>query len=389
MRLPYKILVFSIVFIYMSNMPLFIFAMGATAFKPLYWYFVVIMLAILVVVLNPSILAGKKSKSSIIFFGLLLFSFHTFLGFLYSSHSQIAEQVLITRLEVIILFFSFIIILLHLKGAFRCVQLAILVTAILAIIMNLVDFFDPIWSTVSGRAAGLYLNPNLSGKALVFLMVAGIPLVPARFRILFCAIVGVGVLVTFSRSSWMLWGVAILGLIIAGYLASGSKKLLFLFGFLAIILIVYNMGVFASLFIQNSWLLDYLTPNTQARLGLLQEAFTDNSAQIRFYLAKEAWNMFQERPLLGFGLGFTHEWGYSLSTHNMYLSVLVETGLVGLMVFSGFLAIIWHHADHIGKVILILFIFSSFSTHNNLDQPAMIMMLAFAAVFHTSKEKSS
>ncbi len=387
MSFLFRISVFIIVLIYMSNIHLFFFAMGITAIKPLYWYFVAIIQAIAIAIFKLSILQSQKSKSFIVFFSLFLF--HAFLSFLYSSQSPIAEQALITRMQVVAWFLSFLI-LLQFNGAFKYALSAILVTAILAVIMNIMDFFDPIWTTAPGRAAGLYLNANISGKMLTFVMVAGIPFIPVRFRMLFCGFIGVGVLVTFSRSSWFLWGIAILGLVGTGYLMSRSKKLIFLLSFIAVSSILYGIisGLFAS-FAYDSWLFDYLTPDTLFRLGLDGGSVADDSAQVRFYVANLAWNAFQERPLFGFGLGFIYEWGYSKAPHNMYVSILAETGLIGFMMFCGLVAIVWRHANSIGKVIVILFIFSSFFTHNNLEQPAMMMMLAFAAIFQATKYKLS
>jgi putative inorganic carbon (hco3(-)) transporter len=72
-----------------------------------------------------------------------------------------------------------------------------------------------------------------------------------------------------------------------------------------------------------------------------QDKSLDSSAQERVAIWDDAVALFQEHPV--FGTGFdTYEWqqrvGSFRDTHNYYLKVLVETGIVGLMLFLLLLA---------------------------------------------------
>jgi O-antigen ligase len=83
---------------------------------------------------------------------------------------------------------------------------------------------------------------------------------------------------------------------------------------------------------------------------------TEESVLMRPLLARVAWNMFLDRPLLGCGLGryldqsnyYLHDRGTELVLekargyvqHNVFLSLLVETGLVGLGLWLGLL-LLW------------------------------------------------
>ncbi|HEY6305889.1 MAG TPA: O-antigen ligase family protein [Candidatus Angelobacter sp.] len=62
----------------------------------------------------------------------------------------------------------------------------------------------------------------------------------------------------------------------------------------------------------------------------------DDSAQDRVVLWADAMDLFQQNPLFGGGFD-TYEWQHRVSTykdtHNYFLKVLVETGIVGLLLF--------------------------------------------------------
>ena len=67
----------------------------------------------------------------------------------------------------------------------------------------------------------------------------------------------------------------------------------------------------------------------------------DDSAQDRMTLWNDAMNLFRQNPVLGAGFD-TYRWqhrvGIYTDTHNYYLKVLVETGIVGLLLFLFVLA---------------------------------------------------
>src|SRR6266700_6379589 len=67
----------------------------------------------------------------------------------------------------------------------------------------------------------------------------------------------------------------------------------------------------------------------------------DDSAQDRVTLWNDAMNLFRQNPVLGAGFD-TYRWqhrvGIYTDTHNYYLKVLVETGIVGLLLFLFVLA---------------------------------------------------
>ncbi len=88
----------------------------------------------------------------------------------------------------------------------------------------------------------------------------------------------------------------------------------------------------------------------------LSAADAERSVQLRPLLAVVAWEMFKDRPLIGHGYGhyFEHNAPYHVNRsydlpleqartyaqHNVFLSVLVDTGLIGLTLFTSWLAML-------------------------------------------------
>src|SRR5262249_42571553 len=95
-------------------------------------------------------------------------------------------------------------------------RLAIVIATIAGVLLNIYDLMNPgIFSNIPGRAAGLYVQPNGAGMALVFGCIAGLPCLRrswSREAFLFASLVGV--LTTFSRMSIIAF---ILLLIIAAF----------------------------------------------------------------------------------------------------------------------------------------------------------------------------
>jgi O-antigen ligase len=73
----------------------------------------------------------------------------------------------------------------------------------------------------------------------------------------------------------------------------------------------------------------------------------------------------------------------------MYLMLAVESGIVGLLVFLLLIGILWLHSNSIGRVAVVLYAVSSFFSHTNLEQPAILCLMAMVAVFYPRKAESA
>ena len=120
-------------------------------------------------------------------------------------------------------------------------------------------------------------------------------------------------LYTFSRGGYL---AALVGILILGFLK--DRKLLILLG---VFLLTWQMVV----------------PNAVRQRILMTKSSTgelDASAQQRVELWNESWQSIKESPLIGKGYA-TFRYGQHaanlLDTHNLYVKVWVETGIIGLL----------------------------------------------------------
>lgn len=148
--------------------------------------------------------------------------------------------------------------------------------------------------------------------------------------------------------------VASVAAIVISYLFVNRKKLTgTMFKTLAVAAIaVIAVGVFAT-----------FVPAVQATLERFIELSDDGTGNGRSYLYECAWSMFHANPLLGCGWGTYSKYvattslgamysnlGFSsMSAHNVYLQLLAETGVIGLIsfVFPAFVSIFvaMHHSE--------------------------------------------
>jgi len=117
----------------------------------------------------------------------------------------------------------------------------------------------------------------------------------------------------------------------------------------------------------------------------------DDSALERRLVATSAWEQFSENPIFGYGLGAS-ALSTIAGTHNMYLALLVEQGIVGgalycilvLLVFGKGYRLIRGRKDtaahrDIGAALLVMSAYIAvvgLFTHNLLEQASNLFLLA-------------
>ena len=254
------------------------------------------------------------------------------------------------------------------------------VAAVVNALIVIYDFFVPTFSTVLNRAAGFFVNANGAGSALVLTMAAGLLGVPPRWRLAYVALLTFAVVVTFSRSSWLALMMATVILFWQGHVAFRRQRRVIGFVALSAIGLIGLSIVNGSLadVVAATPLADYLDENTLARLGFGEFA-SDFSAEERrgaFVYSLETFRV-TANPILGEGLGHTIVWDYRVGPHNMFLLYLVEHGLVGLVFYLALMGILIARSRGPGLVMALgVVMFSSF-THNLLDSPWRLVMIAF------------
>lgn len=317
-----------------------------------------------------------------------LYLIHGILMFFYSSQHPDGLEMVKDRLIDGILLVTCLMLLNLRPGMVRVAQWGILWTLFFAVGMNLLDFINPMFSFVEGRAAGFYVNPNIAGRVMSLGMVACIPLVPPRLRFTFCLVIGIGVFATFSRSGWFNWTVGIIALTVHGLLVFRHKwpSILF-FSLLGLTLIYVLLSGLALEVIAALHLDGYLTPDTLSRLSGFEITFRDYSTGERLKLIPQSWEVIRDHPLLGAGADLRLM--FDQRPHNMYLLVLTQGGMLGLLMFVTLLWLLWHHTSATGRATIVVYVFSSLFTHNNLEGPTTLLIVALIASLRPTTSEST
>lgn len=350
--------------------------------KPLYTYFLLLGFTVLYVLYRGASgrpIMGSPDSRLYGFFGwLALYVVYGLFEFLRSTQDPVAVQVLITLGEEVLLAGAFAMLMSE-PRRLRIIVAALAFLAVLGTVMNIWDFFDPVFSNVPGRAAGLYVNSNIAGDFIAMSMVGGLTAVRRNLRLPYLLFCGVGVLVTFSRESWIIWGLAVAWLGWQGYFGNVRRRLL-----MSVLAVIIGAGFTALLFagqigslVANTSLQPYLTSNTAARLGIGASVLSGRATEQRLDAISDSLHEAASAPFLGHGLGYTTEWRYSHGPHDMYLLFLVEGGIPGLMLYLALVFMLWRAGVGLGRVMALQIIVSSFFTHNHLDQPAILIIITF------------
>ena len=99
----------------------------------------------------------------------------------------------------------------------------------------------------------------------------------------------------------------------------------------------------------------------------------DDSANERKAVAAKAWDLFGQQPLLGWGTGASRRIdGFQVGTHNIYLAMLVDHGIIGLFIIPGLLlAVLWganRKTMDVAIPFTIFIIIWGFFSHNVLEE---------------------
>jgi putative inorganic carbon (HCO3(-)) transporter len=173
---------------------------------------------------------------------------------------------------------------------------------------------------VGTRLSGLLVDPNAFGGLLacalmVHLFTARTPVavVPDRARAAVTGLLAIALVLTFSRSAWIATALGIAVAIVVG----GPRARRAVTGL--IVAVMLAVPLLAALYVPD----------------LARLASRPSQVGARFSLIDQALASFAESPLYGIGLGvFTQRHGEIV--HNSGLWFLAEMGLIGLLVFTGF-----------------------------------------------------
>jgi hypothetical protein len=221
-------------------------------------------------------------------------------------------------------------------GSRKAAAVASLVVVFITVVINVLQMVQPDWFLmgVPGRSSGLYVNANQCGAALVIGMIIGSSLMPRRIRVFFYLFVGGGVAMTFSRSTLSGWLIASVILLISDSTRARMREIVIgCFMTVALSLVVLLSGI-------GSGPLDGLSldNNQTDRVSFLKTLETsDDAALERKDVAAKAWDMFVDKPFMGHGLASTVRWAERASTHNVFLSLMADHGMLGAFILPALL----------------------------------------------------
>jgi O-antigen ligase len=253
---------------------------------------------------------------------------------------------------------------------------AVLASVLSGVVLNFYDIVHPgTFSSVLGRSAGIYINPNISGASLLAGYIITVGLLVPRMRAYFTLVVLLGVVMTLSRGA-LICALAVLAVFALTKTVSP-----------------YRLGVvivFAALIVASSLALsrgrEAMTEFVEAsqfqltRLGLSsdrQAPGDELATSLRREVAERSWSTFLEHPLIGTGTGSTGD-----TTHNMYLMLGAENGILGLLLFPllGLVLIVSEKRNGLEPpwAFLVFLILWGVFSHNVLEDFGFLLCLALA-----------
>ena len=240
-----------------------------------------------------------------------------------------------------------------------------------------------------GRAAGLFINPNQAGAALVAGFALSVSVVPRRWRFAYLAAVVIGVGLTFSRG-------AILGMALVSFALAYGPRTLSVRQITVALLVVGVLTWFAWLTV-SSELQERFNIDPEVALDrvlwiLDPSGRSDFSQEERFELLERGWDQFLASPLVGNGVGSTELWEARSSTHNMYVMLATDFGLLGLFALPSIvLAAMGSRGRGVAHATVagLFLLFWGFFSHNVFSEYYLLITISMVAALSRRESQAT
>lgn len=312
--------------------------------------------------------------------------FYTSISVIYLTHFTDLSEIALQELDTRILSVIYLIIMHLIFSEHSLVQKvgiwAIVLIAIVTTVNNFIELTNPAFFggvNITGRPAGFYINPNIAGGSLVCSMIFCVNVISQKWRLPFIFMIGIGILITFSRGATISW---VLILLFFAYKRIISLKKIFLgIGLIGAL----QIFVGSALLITTLEDMNALNDNISGRLVWFQDPSSRDADDdtSRLDIVKVGWDKFLKSPIIGNGLATTHSWSAGLSTHNIYLNSIIDHGFLGIFIMPMLVFAVIKGAR--GTVKSISFIFAGFIllwgifSHNVLDERYMLTTFSLMA----------
>jgi hypothetical protein len=321
--------------------------------------------------------------------GMIVYLAVSILSLMTVSADEISVQEVRTR--ILSVYFVCLMYVIYNQKSLKHIKYTIVGIVIVSVFNNFIELANPqFFSEINvGRPAGFYINPNRTATAMMLGMLLTVYEIKKPLRLPYVLFVGMGILPTFTRSAIIGWIIAVI-LLTANRVLSDKRRtvilpLLTLITFLIIANPLQTLTNYFSGRNDNSYW------NVLDRLEQFQNpTLSDDSAQDRGAVAKEAWRMFGEHPFWGNGLGSTVKWTIApFSTHNMYLYYMADHGIVGLIFLPGAIFAVVYGNKGEKKVILtcyaVFMIVWGIFSHNVLETRYILATFALLTAMRSTQ----
>jgi len=248
------------------------------------------------------------------------------------------------------------------------------------------------------RAAGLYLNPNSAASLIPLMMTLTLLKSPNALRFALIGLASLAILLTFSRSGMFLFVFTIVALNICGILPRRY------FGYLMVTIGAVFITGTASVAIKA--LLNIQSTNALDRFDLFfgsndVDTLVDDPRILLFYSALQN---YWEHPFIGQGLGFSFYWennnSFGQGSHNMFLRLMLDFGIVGALLWIAFCIALYIQSAKQGNKNFAIYVtgyalFASIFSHNLPEASWFLTLIILLAGItttmqsHNEKLKSS
>jgi len=368
------------VIVVFSNLPVYIFTFVLPALVPLYWLGALFVLTFIALSQLP---ASERDYSPVF---LAVLGCYACICLAWYVAQGGGEPVLLRQrlLSLAVCGASYLVFATN-AAALQAARRALVAMVVLAVLVNAYDITHPFALipadsefSIVGRAAGFFINPNQASAALVAGFALSVGVVPPRWRSAYLVLVALGVALTFSRAGILGLALVSIALIFRGRSLSWRQV-----GTAAIIIVGVSWitWLLVSAELQDRFQIDPDVALDRLLWILDPSARSDYSEWERIALLERGWEQFLASPLLGNGLGSTELWEARSSTHNQYVMLASDFGVVGLFVLPAivFAAVGTRGGLSDAAVTGLFLLFWGFFSHNILSEYYLLLTISLIA----------
>ncbi|MBF2064064.1 MAG: O-antigen ligase family protein [Calothrix sp. C42_A2020_038] len=270
------------------------------------------------------------------------------ISYLLTIKNDLVDQELDDRILVVIFLCVTSFIFSGKDIVIKVTRISFIVVVFWNIYTYILELFNPeIWHTLTtfnptGRPAGFYADPNKAACVLINALIFSIGLLPPKHRLTFYFIVFFGVLMTLSRGGTICMIVLLALFFVKKIIPRQQLTLIF-----TIVLLLAINFTFLGDFLENKAVeLGVINYDIQTRIATFtnpasRQASDDTS---RLDVVVSSWEKIIAQPLFGHGFGYVKTWG-DILPHNIYLSYMLEHGLLGFFILPWLMIAIQHNAE--------------------------------------------